>query len=321
MSEVNPTCPSCGATTGRILMTAPDFDACGDSFGLYECAACAQVSTHPPPPAGVLEEAYRREYYGDAASKFVGAVERWTRYAAKRRARTLVAAHARDAGVDSPTLRILDIGCGRGVLLQGFKSLGHQVVGVERKGSPFEGLPDVVCGELDELGLATGSFDVIVLWHVLEHLEQPRHVLRHAARLLAPGGSLFISVPNFGSLQSRLFRASWFHLDLPRHLFHFTDRSLGWLFADAGFAVSRRKTFTLDQNFYGFLQSALNSVPGLPDNQLYRLLKQRPSPRSLAGLLAYAPLVLLLTVPAVLELLVSVATSRGATLTIRARAA
>lgn len=314
MNTEKSSCVGCGSADGRTLMFAPDFDGKRQRYALYECSRCGLVRTHPQPTPQLLQEAYRTDYYGHDSSKFVPIVERWTRYAARKRAKVMVAAH----GHGKKRLRILDIGCGRGVLLEAFRSLGHDVVGVERKGSPFEGLPNLACGDLAELNLPPGSFDIIVLWHVLEHLDKPKAVLQHATRLLDARGSLFISVPNFGSRQARLFRSAWFHLDLPRHLFHFSERSLGAMLADTGFAIREKHTFSPDQNLFGFLQSALNAVPGLPDNHLYKILRTRPSLRSLGWLLAYVPLIGILSVATVLELVLSGVQDRGATLTIKA---
>lgn len=313
MTTDEPSC-DCGSNDGRTLMIAPDFDGKGQRYALHECSGCGLVRTSPEPTAELLQDAYRRDYYGNDGSKFVGIVERWTRHAARRRADAILASH----GGSKARLRVRDIGCGRGVLLEAFRSLGHQVLGVERKGSPFEGLPNVVCGDLAELNLPPGSVDIIVLWHVLEHLDKPRSTRQHASRRLAGAGSLFISVPNFGSRQSRLFRGAWFHLDLPRHLCHFSDRSLGTMLADTGFTVREQHTFSPDQNLFGFLQSALNLLPGLPNNHLYALLKARPSLRSLVLLLAYTPLVGVLSLAAMVELVISRIQDRGATLTINA---
>jgi len=318
-SEETTACAGCGSNAGLVLLSAPGFDGGGECFDLRGCSACGLVSTWPAPTLETLEQAYRSEYYGADTSKFVGLVERWTRHAARRRAATLVASHAKAGGNAGGSLRVLDIGCGRGVLLEGFRALGHDATGVERKGSPFEGLPGVVCGHLAALDFAPASFDLIVLWHVLEHLDDPRETLRQAQRLLRPDGSLFISVPNFGSLQSRLFRGYWFHLDLPRHLFHFNAGAMTRLLAACGFTPREQGTFAVDQNLYGFVQSALNCVPGLPQNHLYRLLKARPSARSIGLILVYSPLLLVLAVPAVVEAMVSAIFARGATLTICAR--
>jgi len=117
-------------------------------------------------------------------------------------------------------------------------------------------------------------FDQVVVWHVLEHLADPRGTLAEIRRVLKPGGKLVVAVPNYSSLQSRCFGAGWFHLDAPRHLFHFPVKGLRHLLESTGFQVEREHHFSLRQNPFGWVQSALNCMR-LPRNGLYTLLKRR----------------------------------------------
>ncbi len=94
--------------------------------------------------------------------------------------------------------------------------------------------------------------------------------------MLKPGGRLIVAVPNYSSLQARWAGPAWFHLDLPRHLYHFPLAGLRRLISDSGFAPRSEHHFSLRQNPFGWVQSALNKVAGLPRNGLYTLLKSRP---------------------------------------------
>jgi SAM-dependent methyltransferase len=136
----------------------------------------------------------------------------------------------RQAVGDAPSGRVLDVGCGRGDLAAAFARRGWQAsvvdpsplavaaartVGVDaRQGSIFEPL------------WPAASFDVVLFHHSLEHVDKPLEALRRAAELLRPGGRLVVAVPDWGSWQRRVFRSRWFHLDLPRHLQHFTAHAL-----------------------------------------------------------------------------------------------
>jgi SAM-dependent methyltransferase len=119
----------------------------------------------------------------------------------------------------------------------------------------------------------------VLIWHVLEHLEHPRETLEEVHRILRPGGRLVVAVPNFASLQAEWSGAAWFHLDLPRHLYHFPLAALRRLLDDTGFEPISDHHFSLRQNPFGWIQSALNRVASLPRNGLYTLL-QRRAPRS-----------------------------------------
>jgi SAM-dependent methyltransferase len=98
------------------------------------------------------------------------------------------------------------------------------------------GIP-IFTGNLDVLQDQEGSFDLVTMWHVLEHLHDPAADLRLVRRLLADGGSLLIEVPNSDSIIAKLFRADWVPWDLPRHLSHFTPDSLRRMLEEAGFRV------------------------------------------------------------------------------------
>ena len=305
-------CESPAVNSPALILQAEGEQA---GFALDQCLACELAWTAPEPSEKQLNEAYGESYYTSLETKFNPVIEWWTRFSASRRAQKLLKLQ----GSENKNLSILDIGCGRGVLLNGFRDLGHRVLGIERAGSGFESLPDIETQSLQELITAGKKFDIIVLWHVLEHLPEPLRTLQEVGQLLNDNGSLFVEVPNFGGLQSRLFGANWFHLDVPRHLYHFTPTSLATMVTMAGFSIVRRGTFSLDQNLYGFLQSLLNSVPGLPHNHLYTLLQSKLSVRTLCLLLIYAPFVALISPLALLEMLLSSLSNTGAVLSIQLR--
>ena len=95
-------------------------------------------------------------------------------------------------------------------------------------------------------------------------------------RLLKPGGVVLIEVPNFGGWEGRLGGPAWFHLDLPRHLFHFEEPSLARLLQQHGFEARRWETFSLEYGAFGFAQTVLNRVCSRP-NHLFQTLIRRGS--------------------------------------------
>jgi 2-polyprenyl-3-methyl-5-hydroxy-6-metoxy-1,4-benzoquinol methylase len=305
-------CPA-PEVSAPALALKPDGEQAG--FALDQCQVCRLAWTSPEPNEKQLDQAYGESYYSSTETKFNPVIEWWTRFSARRRARKLVHRH----GTSSKKLKILDIGCGRGVLLNGFRQLGHEVLGIERAGSGFDTLPGIEPLSLQELVDDKQRFDLVVLWHVLEHLPEPQQALEQVHQLLNDDGSLFVEVPNYGGLQSRIFAANWFHLDVPRHLYHFTSRSLALMTAASGFIMVNNSSFSLDQNLYGFVQSALNSMPLLPHNHLYSLLQSKFSVRTLCLLLLYSPLVAILSVFALAELLISMLTNTGGVLSVQLR--
>lgn len=176
-----------------------------------------------------------------------------------------------------PSGRLLDYGCGSGAFANWMSLSGYDVVGLE----PFSlGKPAVrdrltlLRAPLEEVEGGLGEFDVITLWHVLEHVKHPDRLLERLSRRLAPGGVVVISVPNFRSWQRGLFDGGWFHLDPPRHLVHFDPDTLRATLDRAGLVKRGDWRFLPEYGSSGLVQSALNVA--LPrKNFLYELAKDR----------------------------------------------
>jgi SAM-dependent methyltransferase len=175
------------------------------------------------------------------------------------------------------TPRLLDYGCGAGAFARTMAQDGYDAVGLE----PFSlGAPatepslTLLRKPLAEAREELGKFDVITLWHVLEHVHKPIELLRDLSAHLADDGVFVISVPNFGSMQSALFKGSWFHLDPPRHLLHFEAETLADTLRSAGLREADEQPFLPEYGTSGWVQSCLNGV--LPHkNFLFELVKDR----------------------------------------------
>ncbi len=131
---------------------------------------------------------------------------------------------------------------------------------------------DVSSKEITESHYADGEFELITLWHVLEHLSAPVEMLREIRRVLTPGGVLVVAVPNSASLQARLAGQKWLHLDVPYHLYHFSLDNLSGLLSKYGFVVLKVRHFSLEQNAFGFLEALMGRV-GFRRNALFDTLR------------------------------------------------
>jgi len=262
-----------GEGVSTVIRAARDY-VTGDTFQVVRCNRCELLLTSPRPTAGDLPRYYPPAYYGAAGERrYRGPIEAAQRLLYASRARAV----ERFAG---RTGRVLDVGCGPGLQLEAFRRRGWDPVGVELSEQSAARARaarlTVHVGELDAWPWPDGSFDAIVMWHVLEHWPEPALVIARAARLLRTGGVLMVGVPNAGSLEARLAQGRWFHLDVPRHLVHLTR---GWLLravsesALAPVLVSYR---ACEYDAFSFVQSALNCA-GLRHNHLYDLLRARGS--------------------------------------------
>ena len=261
-------CAACGGEEGRRLAAVDHIT--GERFEVVVCSRCGLGRTDPA-PADLLRH-YPTGYYGSGGIRFNPLVEAAIR--TSRGARVAAVTRARAAPG-----AILDIGCGRGLMLYDLARRGWRTVGVEmseaasRHAREVLGL-DVRVGDLAGCKFPGASFDVVTLFHVLEHLPDPDNALSEARRVITPDGRLLVEVPNFGSLQSRLTGGKGFHVDAPRHLFHFTRASLVELLERAGFEPLGVATHSFEFGYFGMLQSLLN-VATLRQNALYEMLKNR----------------------------------------------
>ena len=219
-----------------------------------------------------------------------------------------------------PPARLLDAGAGRGRFVAAARDGGYDAFGIEPSARGVAAATvlgaRVQRGTVEDTEVEPRSVELVTLWHVLEHLEDPGLGLSRIASWLRPGGALLVGVPNLDSLQARLAGERWYHLDVPRHRTHFTPRGLHELLRAQGFGPVSTHHVLLEHNPFGMWQSLVNRATRNP-SYLYNLLKRNAPPRSvdLAVTVAAVPLA---PVAAALELLAGLA-RRGGTIAVLAR--
>jgi len=276
--QLNPPCVFCGQVESTPRLTALDFDEGRERFDLLECQHCGVVRTEPVLSGDALAAYYHVSYYGGGERKFSRLAE-WIVHAASRlRAGNLLKHWMKmNPASSGASPVVLDVGCGRGNLLRELSRLGCSCHGVERGDFPLdEHLEDVQFykQDMESIDFADNSFDIVIIWHVLEHLNDPAQTIRTIQRIMRPGGLFVIAVPNFGSFQAKVFKRYWFHLDLPRHTYHFSHETLAPYLDARHFKIRELSTHSLEQNLFGFIQSLFNMlIPFGRPNTFYRLLK------------------------------------------------
>ena len=246
----------------------------GRQFEIACCHGCGLTITTPQPGPGEISDYYPPGYYGTpAARRFPSVFEKLQRMLYVKRAKWVEKYNGGRPG------HVLDVGCGRGLLLKEFQNRGWEVVGTELSDQAASyprqvlNLP-VRIGSLEQLDLPANQFDAAVMWHVLEHVPEPRATLAAVNRVLKPGGIFMVGVPNFGGWEARFSRDKWFHLDVPRHLNHFTRESLRHLLRDTGFREVESSGLAPEYDSFSFVQSVLNRL-GLRQNLLYELFRRK----------------------------------------------
>jgi SAM-dependent methyltransferase len=309
MTASYPPCVCCGSSEFKITPTLiPEFQ-------LIHCQKCSSAFTWPQLSPEEIEKFYLQSYYGPENVKFISPLERIIHRITSQRANWL-------SGLIPPRSRILEIGCGRGLLLSALHQRGHECWGIERsdlaanRAKEISGLK-ILTAPLSGCDLSHSNFDLVILWHVLEHLHDPAGTLDILHHLLKPGGLVVMEVPNLSSLQSRISGHLWFHLDIERHLYHFTPAGLLGLMKNQGFQARIDGTYSSEQCPFGVLQSLLNLIVAPPE-ALYKILKKEMS-FPLPAKISHLGLASILFIPAFLFALAEMGLRQGGVLRIIAR--
>jgi SAM-dependent methyltransferase len=304
-------CTVCDGVQATPRFTVEDCES-----PIVVCNDCGLGRFEPMLTSEEVARLYPPQYYGAPGAKFLPLIEWAVRAVAARHIRFL------SAGLE-PGARILDVGCGRGVILSPLADLGFEVHGVEISEQAARGADARasirIADDLSAAGYEADEFDQIVLWHVLEHLRDPRGTLMECHRILKTGGRLVVAIPNFSSWQARFSGAGWFHLDAPRHLFHFPLAGLRELLGHCGFQCQKDYHFSLRQNPFGWIQSVQNRLDPEHPNRLYAAMqgpgqpKDRSTSHGSRNLLAVLPWLLLGTLPALFLSILAAVFRSGAT--------
>jgi len=263
-------------------------------------------------------ELYETYYRSTAARRFVGPFDLlWS--ALRKRKALLIGRHS------PPGARLLDVGCERGELLNVLRRHGFAVHGtqISRSAANYAAKTfgiDVFVGELDDAPYDQGSFDAVLMLHVLEHLPDPNGYAASVRRLLRRGGRFWVEVPNSLSLTARMFNLEWLHADPEHHFWAFSLTGLRALLDRHGFTIEQTYHWSWQHGPIGCAQSWLNAIPG-PRNVLFNVATRGFSRGGLVLELFHCVLAIALLPAAMLVSGVESTTRNGQVVLVRARKA
>jgi len=286
-------CLLCGSERFARLFQASDtlYGTTARKFSVVRCGECGLLRLDPQPAPEELRLYYPDNYWFAPDQSAAGRMEEAYRRLVLRDHVRFVERALRESQARGP---LLDVGCGGGLFLGLMRERGFRGVGLDfsREAAAIawrRHQAPAVCAMLEHAPFRAQSLAGVTMFHVLEHLYDPRAYLRSAYELLAPGGRLVVQVPNAASWQFRLLGRAWNGVDVPRHLFDFRGRDVEKLLESCGFAVVRRKYFSLRDNPAGLASSV---APWLdPMARRVRRVREGSGAR-LAKDLAYFALVL-----------------------------
>ena len=252
-------CPVCGSQELDPFLSTRDFFLSGEEFTISKCGKCGFRFTNPRPEANELGRYYQStDYISHSNTRkglFASVYQLVRKYTLSRKYALLRKFHQQG--------KILDIGCATGQFLHYMESRGWVATGIE----PDEKTRNRAISEFglkvfpeDQLNVfENASFDVISMWHVLEHVSMLDQRMEQLKRLLKPGGTLIVALPNCNAHDARKYGMFWAGYDVPRHLYHFTSSDVEFLFGKYGFKIIRVLPMWFDAFYVSLLSEKYKS--------------------------------------------------------------
>ena len=266
-------CLVCGQNNFKTLFSCKDFVATGEDFQLQYCESCSFIFTNPRPNISEIVKYYQSDQYISHSGKKKGLIYKIydiVRDFSIRQKLNLIKKYHKSG-------KLMDLGCGLGYFLNGvkldktFDGLGVDISddAVEYVKNTF-GINVKNESELDNLDKHT--FDIITQWHVLEHVHYLNERMQQLHHLLKQDGTMFIAVPNSKSKDAEIYKEYWDGYDVPRHLYHFNQKSFSLLMEKHGFKIVEIKPMWFDapyicmrsevhlKNRFPFINGAINGI-------------------------------------------------------------
>ncbi|MCA1759473.1 MAG: class I SAM-dependent methyltransferase [Bacteroidales bacterium] len=248
-------CPVCDGKLFSPFLTCTDYFVSGEKFQIKQCSSCGFKITENIEDEDNIGTYYQSENYishSNTSKGVVNSVYHTVRKYMLGRKRSLV-----EKATSLKTGQILDVGTGTGFFLNEMKENGWQVTGTEKSNEARDfakkefNLDNLPSEEL--FTLKDKSFDVITLWHVLEHIHLLNENMETFHRLLKENGKLIIAVPNHTSTDAKHYKEFWAAYDVPRHIWHFAPKQMEMLGKKHGFKMNSLHTMPFDSFYVAML--------------------------------------------------------------------
>jgi 2-polyprenyl-3-methyl-5-hydroxy-6-metoxy-1,4-benzoquinol methylase len=252
------TCPICGASEFASFLVCKDHTTSGESFEIQNCKACGFAFTNPRPNSLTIGKYYASDSYISHNTKSNGLLD--LAYFLARRftlqwKKKLLSKY-------NGTGSLLDYGCGTGEFLNACKKDDRDCSGVEpseqARKIALQKTGITILTKFEDLG--DKKFDVITLWHVLEHVHDLNNIMAQLKDSLKKTGTLLIAVPNYESFDAKVYQQCWAGYDVPRHLWHFSKKTMTLLLKKHGLHIKEILPMKLDSLYVSILSEGYQSA-------------------------------------------------------------
>jgi 2-polyprenyl-3-methyl-5-hydroxy-6-metoxy-1,4-benzoquinol methylase len=241
----------CNGTTFYPVLKTKDFTTTQEEFQLEQCTECNFLLTNPRPDSNSIGRYYESENYisHSGKSNLFGNIYRLARKVTLNFKYRLIRRFNQMEG------NVLDYGCGSGDFLYYMKSKNWKVRGIEpndlARNKASKLLQQSVFQSVNEI--IGEKYDVITLWHVLEHVHDLNETLSHLKKLLNSNGTIIIAVPNHKSADCKKYKNYWAAYDVPRHLWHFSQETMKLLMEKHKLKIIQIEPMILDAYYVSLL--------------------------------------------------------------------
>lgn len=250
-------CPVCGSAQQQEVFTAKDHTVSNESFMILECGSCTLRYTQGVPDEPAIGPYYHSENYISHTNTSKGFINRIYQAVRKRTIRGKVRLVQHTTGLKKG--RHLDVGSGIGTFAHAMQEAGWETTGLEPDpdaralAKQLYGTELLPVAELYQL--PEQRFDVITLWHVMEHVHDLHAYVKRMEQLLKRDGKLIVAVPNYTSKDAAIYGPYWAAYDVPRHLYHFSPESMRTLMKQHGLEVKAYKPMWYDSFYISMLSN------------------------------------------------------------------
>lgn len=218
-------CPVCGKEELKNFLVVKDKSVSQESFVIQQCENCGFKFTNPRPDAESIGKYYESEEYISHSNTNKGIINKAYQVVRSIAVKEKLELVNRLASKGA----ILDYGCGTGFFLGACQKDGWQAEGFEPNETANKQAAETLGKPVEKVSLdkfAKESFEIITMWHVLEHVHTLNETFQKLLSLLKPGGVMLVAVPNSDSLDARKYGENWAAYDVPRHLYHFNQATM-----------------------------------------------------------------------------------------------
>ena len=260
---MNNKCPWCGSDKAQINLWLRDEFLTKEDFHICECLNCGLLYTMPRPSKDKIGAYYKSEEYYSHQENTKGFIPK-----VYEKVKKVNLKHKYNLATNGlPVGKMLDIGCGVGDFLHTAEMHGWECTGVEPSEDAKAIAQKRMHGEIfssEELeNMPDGSFDLITMWHVLEHVDDLKWQVEQLHRLIKPNGRVVIALPNYKSYDGQYYKELWAAYDVPRHLNHFSKTTLTKIFKTNGLELIKMDKLRWDAYYISYMseQYKLHSLP------------------------------------------------------------